>query len=132
MTDVPVTAASAASAATGAATAAAMSSLPNQEVIVWAVIGGLVSVWLARKAEVAFTPGYIATAIAQIGVSAASGIALSALVLTAAPGYAWLAPLASVPRWALAGCIAALIHQLGPLALSWLQHFSGTKGGGNV
>lgn len=124
MTDVPITAASAA-LATGSA--AAMSGWPPQDVIVWALIGGLVSVWMARKAEASLTAGFLAAALAQVGVSAAAGIALSAGLLALAPVSTWTASLASVPRWVLAGVIAAVIHRAAPLAMAWLQRWAGPR-----
>lgn len=124
MTDVPITAASG-TLATGAA--AAMSGLPSQEVILYAVIGGMVSVWLARQAEAVLTARWFAAALAQIGVSAAAGVTLSALVLAVAPGYAWLAPISAVPQWVLAGVIAALIHRAGPLMYAWFKRATGSK-----
>lgn len=113
MTDV---ASAAVSGSLASGTAAAMSGWPPQEVILWAVIGGLISVWLSSAKVAALTPAWVGGALVQICVAAAAGIALSAGLLAIAPGWAWLAPLAAVPRWVMAGLIAALIFKLGPLA----------------
>lgn len=132
MTDVPITAASAA-LATGAG--AALSGLPTQEVMAWAVIGGLASVWLAQKAAgSAFGWRWITTAVAQVVVSAAAGVAISALILAVAPAYGATQPLAAVPQWVLAGIVAAVIHRMAPLLWERLERMvkGGAKEGDHV
>lgn len=110
--------------------AAAMSGWPPQDVVLWAVIGGLISVWLARKADQSEVTGrWLGGALAHLCVAAASGVALSAVVLAMAPATAWTAPLAVVPRWALAAAIAALLNKLAPLGWRWLIRWLGTKEG---
>lgn len=127
MTDVSVAAASGALAGGGAA---AITGWPPQEVIFWALMGGLVSVWLSRKADAAITLPWAVGSFVQIFVSALSGVALSALALAIAPSYSWLAPVVAVPRWVMAAVIAALIFKLGPLAWGWMQRRAGGKEGG--
>lgn len=107
--------------------AAAMSGWPPQDVVLWAVIGGLISVWLARKADQSEVTGrWLGGALAHLCSAAAAGVALSAVVLALAPAY--VPPLAVVPRWALAAVIAALINKLGPMVLRRLFKWGGTKG----
>lgn len=103
-----------ASAALASGIAAGTSGLPPQDVILWALIGGLVSVWLSRQADASLTLRWAASSLMQLGISAAAGVAGSALVLAVAPAYAMTAPLASAPRWVLAGVIAALAFKAGP------------------
>lgn len=121
-----------AAGAAAALPAAAMSGLPPGEVVAWSVIGGLVSVWLSRPRVAAVTPQWLAGTLAHIGVSAATGVALSALLQALATASPALAPLAEAPRWALAAVIAALAHTVAPMcyaaATRWLGR-SGNPGG---
>lgn len=101
--------------------AAAMSGWPPQDVVLWAVVGGLISVWLARKADQSEVTGrWLGGALAHLCSAAAAGIALSAVVLALAPAYAFSA---------LAAVIAALLHKLAPLGWRWLIRWLGTKEG---
>lgn len=126
MADPSTTVATGTAAASSAVVAA---GVPPQDVILWAVIGGLVSVWLSNQHEARFTLRWVAGALAQIGVAAVAGILLSAGVLAVAPAWGWLAPLASMPRWVLAGAIAALIFKGGPLIWRAFTGWSTSKGG---
>lgn len=126
MADLSTTVATGTAAAGSAAAAAGW---PPQDVILWSLIGGLVSVWLSTQGTAAITVRWVASALAQIGVAAVAGILLSAGLLAVAPSWSWLAPLASVPRWVLAGLIAALIFKAGPLAWGYISRWTGANGG---
>lgn len=108
---------------------AAIGGFPPQEVILWSMIGGLGSVWLSRKSGQVVTTKWLCGALAQIGLSAATGVALSALLLAIAPGYSWLAPLSGAPRWAVACVIAALAFKVGPVLWASGQKWLGSKQG---
>jgi len=123
MTDIPLTAAA---STVAAGTAAAMTGLPTQEVVLYALAGGVVGIWLSPLAQVVFTARWVAAVLAQIAASTAAGVTLSAIGLAVAPGYDWLKPLSAVPQWALAGVIAACIHRALPLFWTWLQRRTGT------
>lgn len=105
----------AAAVASGATSAAIAAGMPPQEVIVWAVMGALVAVWLDRQKGEPLTLAWVGRAIGMIGVSVLSGIAASAGIaaLSDAP---MIGLLAKAPRWVLAFTVAALIHKAGPLA----------------
>ena len=103
-----------ASAALAGGIAAGTSGLPPQEVILWALAGGVASVWLSREADASLSWRWAASSLMQLGISAATGVALSALVLAVAPAHPLTAPLASAPRWSLAGLIAASAFKAGP------------------
>lgn len=114
-----------ASAAVASGTVAAISGLPPQDVILWSLVGGLVSVWMDKKdSEVCITARWIGSVMLQMCVSTAAGIALSAAVLSIAPAYEVSRPLAAVPRWVLGVVIAALIHKGAPLAWAGLKRLS--------
>lgn len=102
-------------AASAASSAAITAGMPPQEVILWAVMGALVAVWLDRQKGEALTLAWITRAIGMIGVSVLSGIAASAClpVLAKAPLISFLS---ETPRWVMAFIVAALIHKAGPLA----------------
>lgn len=105
----------AAAVASGATSAAIAAGMPPQEVILWAVMGALVAVWLDRQKGEALTLAWVMRAIGMIGVSVLSGIAASAClpVLAKAPLISFLS---ETPRWVMAFIVAALIHKAGPLA----------------
>lgn len=119
-----------AAGAAASAASAASSGMPPSDVVAWALIGGLVAVWLEHQAELIITARWAIGAIARALVSAAAGVALSAVALALAPTLPGLSALAQVPQWAMAGIVAALIHRIGPklfdAASSWL-----TRGGAN-
>lgn len=123
------------SAALASGIAAGTSGLPPQDVILWALIGGLVSVWLSRQADASLTLRWAASSLMQLGISAATGVALSALVLAVAPAHPMTAPLASAPRWSLAGLIAASAFKAGPPLWNLLMRLIGAapkEGGPNA
>lgn len=108
-----------------------MSGMPPQDVIIWSLIGGLVSVWASRAEVVRVTLGWLASVIAHIGVSAASGIALSAILQSVAPKLAMTAALADVPRWASAAVFAALTVKAAPVVLAALKSAMNRLPGGS-
>jgi len=124
----------AATLASGAAAAAAVAGWPPAIVITCALMGGVVSVWLDHRADVALTPKWLIGAIWQVMVSSAAGVAFSALALAVLPAYPLVAPLAQAPQWALAGVIAALIHRFAPMALRWVNRKAdqADQGGSNA
>lgn len=124
MTDAPITAAAGVAAA---GSAAAMSGMPTHDVIFYALIGGVVGIWISPLAQVVFTVRWVAAVIAQVAASTAAGVTLSAIALSVAPGYPLLAPLGRVPQWAMAGVIAALIHYAGPLVVAWTRRRTGLE-----
>lgn len=98
---------------TGATSAAIAAGRPPQEVIVWALMGSLVAVWLDRQKAEPLTVGWALRALGMIAVSLLSGIAGSAgaIALADLPGISFVA---KIERWVLAFAIAALIHRAGP------------------
>lgn len=121
----------AAAAASSAGSAAAMSGMPPQDVIIWSLIGGLVSVWASRTEVVRVTLGWLASVVAHIGVSASSGIALSAILQAVAPKVGFISALADVPRWASAAIFAAVVVKVAPVALKALQRAITRVAGGS-
>jgi hypothetical protein len=95
------------------ATSAIAAGRPPQEVIVWALMGSLVAVWLDRQKGEPLTVGWALRALGMIVVSLLSGIAGSAgaIALADLPGLSFVA---KIERWVLAFAIAALIHRAGP------------------
>lgn len=91
------------------------------DVVVWAMLGGLVAVLLnLDRGESCFwsrAPGLIRVLV----VCTLYGIALSALALTLAPFWTATSLLHDSDRWALAFVIAAISHKVGPLALCILR-----------
>lgn len=124
MTDAPITVAASTAAA---GTAAVMSGMPTQDVVLYALAGGVVGIWFSPLAQVVFTARWVTAVVAQIAVSTGAGVTLSAVGLAMAPGYELTKPLAAVPQWALAGVIAAGIHRALPLFASWLRRRTGTE-----
>jgi len=111
-----------------AGSAAAMSGMPPRDVVVWSVIGGLVSIWLSSQPAQALTGWVVARALSHVAVAVAAGVALSAVFLAVAPEYAVLRPFAASPRWALSGCIAAVIHRVAPWVVDFAQARFGLPG----
>lgn len=105
---------------TGAASAAAAAGKPPQEVIVWALLGALVAVWLDRQKGDPLTLGWVGRALGLIFVSVLTGIAGSAgiMVLADLPGLGFVAKL---ERWVAAFTIAASIHIVAPWGWRLLQ-----------
>jgi hypothetical protein len=108
-----LTTTAAATAVTGA-TSAIAAGRPPQEVIVWALMGSMVAVWLDRQKGEPLTVGWAARALGLIFVSLLSGIAGSAGAVALAD-VPFVGFIAKVERWVLAFAFAALIHKLGPL-----------------
>ena len=97
-------------------TSAIVTGRPPQEIIVWALMGSLVAVWLDHQRGEAITVRWAAKAVGLIFVSVLSGIAGSAGMIALADIQA-LSFIAKIERWVLAFLIASLIHKLGPLAM---------------
>lgn len=97
----------------GATTAGITAGMPPHDVILWAVMGALVAVWLDRHRGEALSWRWLGRALGMIFVSGLSGIAGSA-VLVAMPDMPLVGMLAKAPQWTLAFAIAALIHLAGP------------------
>ena len=104
-----------ASGITAAGTAAGISTgMPPQDVIIWAVMGAFVAVWLDRQRGEPLSVGWGARALGMIFVSMLSGIAGSA-GLQAVPDAPVIGVAAKVPQYVLAFAIASLIHKVGPI-----------------
>lgn len=118
------------------ATAAIVSGRPPGEVIVWAIVGALVAVWLSKPAEVTLTAKWFFTVAGLFFVSATAGVVLSSILVSVVPSLpAALQFLAAVPHWASAAVIAALIHKAAPLLWRHLvERFfpSASKGDSNA
>lgn len=114
-----LTTTAAATAVTGA-TSAVAAGRPPQEVIVWALMGSLVAVWLDRQKGDPITWRWAGRATCLIVVSVLSGIAGSA-GLQALDGVALVGFLAKLERWVAAFLVASLIHKLGPWALQAIK-----------
>jgi|GEM_PF-6530543 len=125
-----LTTTAAATAVTGA-TSAISAGRPPQEVIVWALMGSLVAVWLDRQKGEPLTIDWVARALGLIFVSVLTGIAGSAgaAALGDLPGFAFVT---KVERWVMAFAIAALIHKLGPWVLQALKARANKTEAGNV
>lgn len=129
----PLSSAAVATATSAAAASAAAAGWPPGIVIAWAVLGGLVSVWLNRATDVALNTRWVLSAVGHVFVSSASGVALSSFAVSvAASPQAWsyLQMLAGVPQWSVAGVIAALIHRCAPLVWKLVSRKVDTAAGG--
>lgn len=122
--------------ALAAALPAAAASWPPGIVVAAALIGGLVSVWLEMQEQIVISLRWLVGVAMHILVSASAGVAGSAIAMAVLPDYALTAPLAKAPQWAIAGCIAALIFKVGPLAWDRARKLAGApakdEGGGNA
>jgi hypothetical protein len=97
-----------------------LSARPPGEVVVWAIVGGVVAVWLSKPSELELSLKWVLGVLGLFFVSAAAGVVLSAILVAVAPTLpATFAFVAAIPRWASAAVIAALIWKLGPFA--WNQ-----------
>lgn len=105
----------AAGMAVAAAAGATLSAMPGGEVIVWALMGGLIAVWISTEESVALTASWLARAAARLCVSAASGVLLSSLALSVGPHMPGLGWLSHAPQWVLAGAAAAVVFKAAPI-----------------
>lgn len=128
-TTVPAAVASGITAA-GAATGIAI-GWPPQDVLVWAVMGALVAVWLDRQRGEPLSMKWAGRALGMIAVSVLSGIAGSAF-LASMPEASFIGAAANAPRWAVAFAIAALIHKVGPLVFRRYANDGKPPEAGNV
>ena len=114
-----------AAAALGAA--ATLSGVPPGEVIVWALIGGLVSVWATEESAVTVSIRWACGVFMRLSISAAAGIVLSAMAISMAPHYATLEWLGYAPQWAMAAVLSASIFKLAPIVMARLTKMIGGK-----
>lgn len=112
-------------AAAGAA--AVIGARPPEEVVIWAIFGGVVAVWLNHKSTNktdSFSRWALHSA-AMVLVSALCGILLSAILMQLAPHYYLLGVFSHIERWETAAIIAALAHKAGPklerMANAWAK-----------
>ena len=118
----------ASSAAVAAVGAVATAQVPDHLVMMGALLGALVSVWISRQHDHEPWSGMtIARVAGHLGVSAASGIVISIMIVSTLPHYAWGLPLVHIPQWTIAASVAALIHVVAPIAYSWLAKRSGKE-----
>lgn len=108
-----------AAAVTGA-TSALAAGRPPQDVIVWALMGSLVAVWLDRQKGEPLTLAWVGKALGLIFVAMLSGIAGSAAA-QALGDLPVIGFVAKVERWVVAFVIASLIHKLGPIGLRFIK-----------
>jgi hypothetical protein len=101
--------------------------IPPADVIAWALIGGLVSVWAGTETVVVMSLQWIGKIITQLAVSAVVGIVLAAIILAVAPHYEVLAWVGWAPHWALAAALSASAFRLGPPVLARLASLIGGK-----
>lgn len=110
------------------ATSAAAAGRPPEEVIVWALLGSMVAVWLDAQKGEQLSIVWALRMLGLIAVSVLSGIAGSAL-LQGIPEVPIIGSAAKMERWVSAFAIAALIHKAGPLAyriaLGWTKKGEG-------
>ena len=117
-----------ASASAAALGAVATSQLPDQLVVIGALLRALVSVWISKQRDPRpWSYKTIAWIAGHLGVSAMSGIVLSIMVVAISPHYPMARPLMSLPQWTIAATIAAVIHVLAPLTYHWLSIRSSGK-----
>ena len=130
MADPQATLASASAAALGVV---ATSQLPDHFVVMGALLGALVSVWISRQRDPEpWSYKTLAGIAGHLGVSAMSGIVLSIMIVAMAPHYSVAKPLMSLPQWTIAATIAAVIHVLAPLVYRWLSIRSSKEVKGEV
>ena len=121
-----------ASGITAAGTATGLATgMPPQDVILWAVMGALVAVWLDRQKGEPLSKAWAFRALGMIFVSVLSGIAGSA-GLEAVPDAPMIGVVAKVPQWVLAFVISALIHKVGPLLFRRVVDAGTNSEAGNV
>lgn len=111
MSDVTIAAASAASGAV-------LSGVPPEDVLIYAVLGGLVAAWMQGDKQNGRAKSDIlrwAVSVAGIVfVSAVSGVVISAILISVANRFDYLSPLLVIPRWAVAAVVSALIIKCAP------------------
>lgn len=91
------------------------------EVVVWALLGGLVAALLNhRRGRACFRSRAIELSRVLV-VGTLSGIALSSLALSLAPYWTLTSFLSGSDRWALAFLISAMGHRVAPIALAVLR-----------
>ncbi len=117
MSDVTAAAAAASAATAGASVA----GLPPQTVIICAVVGAIIGVWVSHAKEAEMTWRW---ALGSLGLIAGySGFAVAASTAGAAvfPLYDVTKPLVNIPQWVIAGSLAGFGFWLLPLIGRWLK-----------
>jgi len=98
--------------------------LAPAEVVVWALLGGVVAALLKR----CHGESCLRSRTLELGrilvVGTLSGIALSSLALSFAPYWTVTSFLSGSDRWALAFVIGAMTHKVGPIALAVLRRLA--------
>lgn len=125
MSEPQSTLASASAAAVGVL---ATSQLPSHLVIMGALLGALISVWISQQRDP--RPWSYLTLVhiaGQLGVSAACGIVISTILSSLAPHYGWASPFRVIPEWAIAATVAAVIHVIAPVAYGYLLNRAGIQ-----
>jgi hypothetical protein len=112
---------SAAAAASAATAGASVAGLPPQAVIVCAVAGAIIGVWVSHAKDAEMTWRW---ALGSLGLVA--GYAAFAVVAATAgeaifPLYAVTAPLARIPSWAVSGGLALSGFWVLPVLAAWLR-----------
>ena len=130
MTPPPDPPASAIAAGAATALAVVLSEWPAGSVIAAALIGAVVSVWLAQTSDIVMTWPGARRALVQLIVSALAGVALSEIAVAVLPGYALTEPIARAPQWAIAGLVAAVAFRFGPRVAAWADRTIDSKRGG--
>lgn len=117
MSDVTA-AAAAASAATAGASAV---GLPPQAVIVCAVAGAIIGVWVSHAKDAQMTWRWALGSLGLVAGYTAFAVLTATIGEVIFPLYEATKPLARIPSWALAGAMALSGFWVLPIVAAWLR-----------
>lgn len=120
MSDVTAAAAAASAATAGASVA----GLPPQAVIVCAVAGAIIGVWVSHAKDAEMTWRWALGSLGLVAGYAAFAVLASVAGEAIFPLYAITQPLARIPPWAIAGALSLSGFWVLPLAAAWLKRKS--------
>ena len=118
----------AAAAGTTAAAAASMQGLPQGTVLVAAIIGAGISVWLQHAKTFEPSRLWIAGAIGSMLVAIVAGVAIPEVVAAWAPTWELTKPAGKVPPFIVALAAATGSHFLLRIVGAFFREKSGMKG----
>lgn len=120
MSDVTVAAAAASAATAGASVA----GLPPQAVIVCAVAGAIIGVWVSHAHDAQMTWRWTLGSLGLVAGYAAFAVLAAVAGEAIFPLYAITQPLARIPSWAIAGALSLSGFWTLPMLAAWIKRKS--------
>lgn len=124
----------AAAAASVATAGASVAGLPPQAVILCAVAGAVIGVWVSHADGVTLSWRWALAAVGMVLAYTGFAILGTSVATALFPAYAITAPLARIPEWAISGTLALggwwVLPVMAAAARRWVDRKSSSHGGG--